>query len=97
MKLFQPRGPRVLVKRLDEAQPQSKLLTVIQANPKPGQFGFVLAVGHLKHSPELALGQVVVLKDFCGTIVHVELTEGASPEECALVMEDDVLMICEGF
>lgn len=96
MKLFQPMGPRLLVKRLDEAAPVSQLIEVVQHNPNPSRYALILAVGKMEQSPELEVGMVVLLKDYSGAPVQIELEDGSPAEECAVIMESDVLGIMEG-
>ncbi len=93
--LFSPKGPRVLIQRIMQEQ-KSSVIEVIEHTPKPSQFAVVLAVGKLIHSPELKAGDLVVLKDFCGVPVPVQLTPDAAPDDCHIVEEDDVLAIVEG-
>lgn len=96
MKIFKPLGPRVLIQRIAVAAPKSTLIEVVQDNPEVSNFAVVLAVGTMKNSPELKVGDAVVLGKYCGSPLQVEVTEGEAPVECAIVMEDDVLAIVEG-
>lgn len=96
MKLFIPMGPRLLVKRLDEAAPKSSLIEVVQHNPTPSRYALILAVGKMEQSPELEVGMVVLLSNYAGAPVSIELEEGAPAEECAVIMETDVLGIMKG-
>jgi len=96
MKLFTPMGPRLLVKRLDEAAPVSTLIEVVQHAPQPSRYALILAVGKMEQSPELQEGMVVLLANYAGAPVQIELEEGAPAEECAVIMETDVLGIMEG-
>jgi len=72
---------------------KSQLIEVIEHTPKPSPYAIVLAVGTLVHTPELKAGDIVILKDYCGTFVPVQLVADAAPEDCHIVEEDDVLAI----
>ena len=96
--MLQPRGPRVLVKRLDEpAQAEGSLIIIPDTvDAKPSAYGLVLAVGTLVHGG-FGPGDVVLMKDYSGFPVQVKLVDDDSPEtECSLVMEDDVLAVLDG-
>lgn len=95
--MIQPVGARVLVQRLDMAKPQSSLLIIPDSvEDKPSQYALVIAIG-TKVREHLTPGDVVILKDFTGAPVFVRL---GGPDdnltECAIVPEDDVLMVIEG-
>ena len=90
-------GPRVLIRRLEDAAMQSKLIHVIQYEHSPSQFAVVVEVGNglrladgTRQPIPLERGQLVITKPFVG----VELEHEGEP--CHMVMEEDVLAVCEG-
>lgn len=95
--MIQPRGPRLLVKRLETPRPTSQLVIVPEtAEEKLSQYALVLAIGKLQHGGVVP-GDVVILKDYAGAPVFVKLDgEEGLLSECALVMEDDCLALVEG-
>jgi co-chaperonin GroES (HSP10) len=95
--VIQPHGPRLLVKRLDEAKVESTLIIVPEtADVKASQYALVLAIGKLQQGG-VKPGDVVILKDYAGAPVFVKLDGPDGPlSECALVMEDDCLAVVEG-
>ena len=95
--MIQPRGPRVLVKRLEEPKPASSLLIIPEtADVKESQYALVLAIGNLQQGG-VAPGDVIILKDYAGAPVFIRLDGEDGPlSECALVMEDDCLAVVEG-
>ena len=90
-------GPRLLIRRIDDAGLKSKLIEVIQYEHSPSQFALVIAVGNGQRLPNgerqpipVEAGQVVITKPFIGQEVEY------AGETCHMVMEEDVLAICEG-
>lgn len=76
--MFQPKGPRVLVKRLDETKLSSSLIQVVQYNESPSQFAVVMAVGdgYMKKDGsreplEVEVGDTVITKPYCGAPITV--------------------------
>lgn len=88
------KGPRALVKRLDEMAMKSSLIEVVQYNAAPSQFAYVLAVGDGARLPdgqrrplEFKAGDTVITKPFSGAPVEFE------GEDLFMLMEDDVLAV----
>lgn len=88
--MIQPRGPRLLVRRLDETRMKSQYIEVIQHEDSPSQFAVVLAVGQLRNGG-VEVGDTIVTKPYCGAPVAV-LFEG-NHIEAHLIMEDDALAV----
>lgn len=95
--MLQPRGARALVKRLDAPKATSTLIEIPDSvGAKPSAYALVLAVGTLVEGG-FAAGDVVIMKDYAGTPVYVQLDgPDGLDTECALVNEDDVLALVEG-
>lgn len=97
--MLQPIGPRLLVKRLDEAPAQlagSLIIVPETVEAKPSAFALVLAIGRLRQGGVVP-GDVVILKDYSGCPVQVKLDAPEGSEtECALVVEDDCLAVMPG-
>lgn len=94
--MFQPLGDRILAKRLEQPRPKSSLIEIPETVvDKPSQYAVVLAVGKLAHAPELQRGHVIIIKDFAGTPVQTPIADGEEPEDCIILVEDDVLAITE--
>ena len=91
--MLQPRGPRVLVKRIDAPKPSSSTLIIPDsADGEKSCYAVVLAVGN-KVSEDIKVADTVILASYCGSPVQVEL-EGEMLE-AAIVMESDVLAVVE--
>ena len=83
-----PKGPRVLVRRLDEQKLTSNLIEVVHLEEgSPSMFALVLATG--KVDPQIEVGKRVITKPFSGAPVKVTL--GVDTIEAHIVMEDDIL------
>lgn len=94
--MLTPNGARVLVKRLDAPQPVSELIIIPDMiGATPSSFALVIAVGKLLQGG-ISPGDVVVLKDYSGAPVSVDLEGDSAPFECSIVVEDDVLAVVEG-
>lgn len=97
--MIRPLGPRLLIKRLDEAPSQvagSLIFIPETIEAKPSAFALVLAIGKLIQGG-IVPGDVVILKDYAGCPVYEKLDGPGGPEtECALVVEEDVLAVVEG-
>jgi len=95
--VIQPRGARVLVKRIEQARPETQLIIVPETvEDKPSQYGLVLAFGRLVQGG-IVVGDIVLLKDYAGAPCFTRVSpEDTEDTECALVNEDDVLAVVEG-
>ena len=93
--MIQPISSRLLVQRIDQARPESSLIVVPDTvRDKPSQFAAVLAIGKLNQGG-VEVGDLVVLKDFCGAPVFTVLPGDTTETECAFVDEEDVLAVVE--
>lgn len=97
--MLHPKGPRVLVKRIDDKL-TSSVLQVITYDDSPSQFAIVLAVGDGYKKPDgsyipldVQAGDTVVTKKFSGAPFTVDF-EGAEIE-AFLLMDDDILAVLE--
>ena len=87
------KGPRALVKRLDEPEYKGKIIAV-KLNETPSQFALVLNAGDGARNPdgtrrplEFKTGDLVIIKPHCGAPVEVD------GEELFMLVEDDVLAV----
>jgi len=85
-----PRGPRVLVKRLEEPALKSSLIEVVQMHEEPSQFAVVLATGKLEQGG-IEIGDTVVTKPFVGA--PLEVTIEGQTIEAFMLMETDCLAV----
>ena len=94
--MIQPRGPRVLVQRVEEKQPETQHIIIPETvQDKPSQFAVVLALGTLVQGG-LSVGDMVILKDFVGAPCTTVLPGDQAQTDCLLVMEEDILAVVEG-
>jgi len=94
--MLQPKGARVLVKRIEQAKPESELIIIPDSvQQKSSAFAMVFAIGTLKQGG-IAIGDIVVLMDYVGAPVNVTLPGDESWTECLIVNEDEVLAVVEG-
>jgi len=90
--MLQPRGPRVLVKRIDA--PKLTSSTIIIPDTVDGEkscYAIVLAVGNKVE--DIKVADTVILGAYCGSPVQVELDGEAL--DALIVMQDDVLAVVE--
>lgn len=91
--MLMPKGPRVLVKRIDQPKPQSALIVIPDTiEGDTSLWAIVLAVGN-KVTEDLAPGMVVILTRHCGTELTTML--GDEKIDALLVMESDILAVDE--
>lgn len=94
--MIQPNGNRVLVKRIEQAKPDSQLIVIPETiQDKPSVFGVVLAIGS-KVREEIAIADMVILQDFVGARVYTVLPGDEEETECIIVNEDEILAVVEG-
>jgi len=93
--MLQPRGPRLLVKRIDAPKPASQLLVIPETiDGEASNYALVLAVGN-KVTEDIKVADTVILTPYCGSPVSVELD--GEMLEAQIVMEADVLgVVTEG-
>lgn len=93
--MIQPLGARLLVKRIEEAKPETQLVIIPDSvQDKPSIFAIVFALGKLVQGG-IVVGDIVVLKDFTGAPALVTLPGDQVATECIIVNEDDVLAVME--
>lgn len=94
--MLQPKGARLLVRRIEAAKPDTTLIvipdTVID---KPSAFAIVLAIGKLQQN-EVAVADIVILKDFVGSPVRTTLPGDTDETDCLIVNEEDCLAVVDG-
>jgi co-chaperonin GroES (HSP10) len=91
--MLQPRGPRLLVKRIDAPKPESSLIVVPDTiDGEKSCYAIVLALG-TKLSEDIKVADTVILTTYCGSQVNVELD--GEMLEALIVMETDVLAVVE--
>jgi co-chaperonin GroES (HSP10) len=101
--MIQVSGPRALVKRLDQTQQESSIIEVVHlSDAPPSQFAMVIAAGNGERLPSGArrplgfkAGDMVITKPYCGALVPYDLPNG-DRIDAYMVMEEDVLAVCEG-
>lgn len=89
--MLQPRGSRLLVKRIDTPKPTSSLLVIPETvDGEASCYAIVLAIGN-KVSEDVKVADTVILAKYCGSPVNVELD--GETLEAQIVMEEDVLAV----
>jgi co-chaperonin GroES (HSP10) len=89
--MLQPRGPRLLVKRIDAPKPTSSTIIIPETvDGEKSCYALVLAVGN-KVVGDVKVADTVILARYCGSPVEVELD--GETLEAQIVMEDDVLAV----
>ena len=88
--MLQPRGPRVLVKRIDAPKPTTTLIIPETVDGEKSCYALVLAVGN-KVTEDIKVADTVILASYCGSPVQVELD--GEMLEAQIVMQDDVLAV----
>jgi co-chaperonin GroES (HSP10) len=91
--MLQPRGPRVLVKRIDAPKPTSSTIIIPETvDGEKSCYAIVLAVGN-KITEDIKVADTVILAAYCGSPVQVELD--GEMLDAMIVMQDDVLAVVE--
>jgi len=94
--MIRPMGARLLVKRIEQAKPESQLIVIPDTvQDKPSIFAIVFAIGKLVQGG-ISVGDIIILKDFVGAPAVVTLPGDEAQTECLIVNEDDVLAVTEG-
>jgi co-chaperonin GroES (HSP10) len=88
--MLQPRGPRVLVKRIDAPKPQTTLIIPETVDGEKSCYALVLAIGN-KITEDIKVADTVILTSYCGSPVQVELD--GETLDALIVMQDDVLAV----
>lgn len=96
---FRTLGNRVLIKRLDEPNLKSSIITVISDTKEPGQYALVAGVGPGYRLPngkmipiDVKEGDLIILAKYSGAAVTLT-NEAGVREEFQIVNADDVLAI----
>jgi co-chaperonin GroES (HSP10) len=91
--MLSPRGPRVLVKRLEAPKQESQLIEIPDTiQQQESVYALVLAVGN-KVSEAIAVADTVILAHYSGSPVEVDLD--GETIDAVIVMLDDVLAVVE--
>jgi co-chaperonin GroES (HSP10) len=94
--MIQPNGARVLVKRIEQAKPETELIIIPDTiEQKSSSFAIVLAIGKLQQGG-IEVGDIVVLKDYVGAPAFVLLPGDEDKTECLIVNEEEILAVVEG-
>jgi len=89
--MLQPRGPRLLVKRIDAPKPASSLLVIPETvDGEKSCYALVLAIGN-KITEDIKVADTVILAQYCGSPVQVELD--GEMLDASIIMQDDVLAV----
>ena len=89
--MLQPRGPRLLVKRIDAPKPSSSTIIIPETiDGEKSCYALVLAVGN-KVTEDIKVADTVILAQYCGSPVQVDLD--GELLDAQIVMEQDVLAV----
>jgi co-chaperonin GroES (HSP10) len=90
--MLQPRGPRLLVKRIEAPKPESTLVVIPDTiEQRESMYALVIAVGNKVEGVSVA--DTVILTAYSGSPVEVDLD--GEKIEALIVMSDDVLAVVE--
>jgi co-chaperonin GroES (HSP10) len=94
--MIQPIGARLLVKRIEQAKPETQHIIIPETiEQKSSAFAAVFAIGTLKQDG-IEVGDIVILMDYVGAPANVTLPGDETETECLIVNEDDVLAVVHG-